>query len=219
MQMSPAPAQQNEIEEHAAQAAGGDPDALGFLYEKYADPVLRYMLSRTGSDQALAEDLAATTWERVATSIRRYEDQGTGFVSWLFTIARRAASEHFRTLFRRKERLDGAVMAPGADLVESAEEAYARHATATLVAAAVQRLPRNQRECLILRFYSNLSLADTAAVMGKTPNAIKQLQFRGLKALHAQLGELDPTQGEKTSPSIITISAAPSPTDSKVKSQ
>lgn len=198
-----------EVEQQAESAAQGDAAALADLYERYADPVLRYMLTRTCNDVPLAEDLAGETWERVARSIRRYESQGAGFVAWLFTIARRAVTTHYRNIFKNNARIDGAMLAGPMDPTETPDDAYARHLQATQVAAAVQRLPTNQRECVILRFYSNLSLADTAAVMGKNPNAIKQLQFRGLKALHHQLGDLAP---QSLAPTVVTTLAAPAPT-------
>jgi RNA polymerase sigma-70 factor (ECF subfamily) len=191
------------VEQEAESASKGDATALGTLYERYADPVLRYMLTRTCNDVPLAEDLAGETWERVARSIRRYEPQGGGFVAWLFTIARRTVTTHYRSMFK-KGRLDGAMLAGTVTVSEAPDEAYARHLLATQVAAAVQKLPTSQRECVILRFYSNLSLADTAAVMGKKPNAIKQLQFRGLRALQQQLGDLAP---QPRAEPVVTLAA------------
>jgi RNA polymerase sigma-70 factor (ECF subfamily) len=57
---------------------------------------------------------------------------------------------------------------------------------------AVKELKGDQQECIVLRFLQGLSLAETAAVLGRNENAVKQLQFRAVRALHRLLdGDLD----------------------------
>ena len=58
-----------------------------------------------------------------------------------------------------------------------------------IVRSALRELTSDQQHVLALRFGSECSLAETADIMGKKPNAIKQLQFRALSALRRQLGE------------------------------
>jgi RNA polymerase sigma-70 factor (ECF subfamily) len=55
---------------------------------------------------------------------------------------------------------------------------------------ALAQLTGEQQEVLILRFGQALSLHETAAIMGKSANTIKQLQFRAVNALRRVLGEL-----------------------------
>ena len=57
------------------------------------------------------------------------------------------------------------------------------------VRSALRELTSDQQHVLALRFGSECSLAETANIMGKKPNAIKQLQFRALAALRRHLGE------------------------------
>jgi RNA polymerase sigma-70 factor (ECF subfamily) len=55
----------------------------------------------------------------------------------------------------------------------------------------LKELTTDQQHVLALRFGSGCSLAETAEIMGKKPNAIKQLQFRALAALRKNLeGEI-----------------------------
>jgi RNA polymerase sigma-70 factor (ECF subfamily) len=49
--------------------------------------------------------------------------------------------------------------------------------------AAVRQLKPEQQECVVLRFLQGLSVAETAAVMGRSDGAIKQLQLRAVRAL------------------------------------
>ena len=52
---------------------------------------------------------------------------------------------------------------------------------------AVKALKPEQQECIVLRFLQGLSLAETAAVLGRKENAVKQLQLRAVRALHRAL--------------------------------
>lgn len=61
------------------------------------------------------------------------------------------------------------------------------------LAAALQRLPRRERECVVLRHYLDLSEKDVAATLGVSLGTVKSSTSRGLAALRAAL-----TEGEKT---------------------
>lgn len=202
--MSLAPQVPSLVEEHALAASLGDLDALAELYEHFADPLLRFLAMRTQNNVTLAEDIAGSTWEKVARSIRNYQTRGNGFEAWLFTIARRCLAEHFRWAGRRREKLHGEMLAydqpdgsenPG----ELLERKFASHA----IAAEVHALPAAQRKCVTLRFFVGLSLAETATVMGKSPNAIKQLQHRGLGLLRRRLRDTEFRKTTATQASVV----------------
>jgi RNA polymerase sigma-70 factor (ECF subfamily) len=55
--------------------------------------------------------------------------------------------------------------------------------------AGVAQLSDDQRECLVLRFMQGLSVAETAAAMGKKDGAIKALQHRAVRRLASLLPE------------------------------
>jgi RNA polymerase sigma-70 factor (ECF subfamily) len=54
---------------------------------------------------------------------------------------------------------------------------------------ALRLLRPDQQECLVLRFLQELSVAETATVMGRSEGAIKQLQLRAVRALAELLPE------------------------------
>ena len=56
---------------------------------------------------------------------------------------------------------------------------------------AVRNLKPEQAECVVLRFLQGLSLAETAAVLGKSEGAVKQLQLRAVRALHRELADVE----------------------------
>jgi RNA polymerase sigma-70 factor (ECF subfamily) len=176
-----------EIEELAVEAAAGSIDALGELYERCADLSYRFVAVRV-QDQASAEDIASELWMRVARHIRGYNSTGSGFTAWLLTIASRLIADHFRKPHRRRETPTGDMLALDAVThVDGPEEAAIRSDTAATVALALERLPARQRECLTLRFFVGLSVAETAATMGRTVGSVKVLQHRALKRLASAL--------------------------------
>ena len=173
----------DEVEAQAVAASQGDREAFGALYERYYDPILRYVLTRTENNLAVAEDIASLTWEKVATAIPAFEPRGNGFVAWLFTIARRTVQEHYRTMWRRPERLDGEMLSlDTVDLAAGPDMQFEAKMLKQQVAAAVRSLASAQRRCVTLRFFHGLTLAETAEVMGTNANNVKQLQHRAMRS-------------------------------------
>jgi RNA polymerase sigma-70 factor (ECF subfamily) len=66
--------------------------------------------------------------------------------------------------------------------------AAVREEEAVRVAAALAELPDGQRDAVILRHWHGYAVADIAAELGTTPDAVTGLLYRGLKALRARLG-------------------------------
>src|SRR5919197_3769293 len=77
--------------------------AFADVAERHLDDVYRYLLVFT-RDASLAEDLAAETFERALRIWRRFDPRRSSARTWLCTIARSAALDHFRAERRRHRR-------------------------------------------------------------------------------------------------------------------
>jgi RNA polymerase sigma-70 factor (sigma-E family) len=77
------------------------------------------------------------------------------------------------------------------EAVPSAEATAVEHVRDAQLAAAVRVLPRRQRECVVLRYYADCSLAETAAALGISIGAVKQHVHRALASLAHVLDEGD----------------------------
>ena len=73
--------------------------------------------------------------------------------------------------------------------MESAEASATRVATSDAVLARVRRLPRRQRECVVLRFYADLTVPEIAATLGVAEGSVKSHLHRALAALAVDLEE------------------------------
>ena len=162
-------------------ARGGDTEAFGLLYDHYQSPVYRFLFYRTRSIQ-LAEDLTSETFFRALRSMSNFRWQGKDFGAWLMTIARNLATDHFKAGRTRLE-LTTEDMGVHDDATDGPEAAVLAGLTNEVLLGALKALPDEQRDCLIMRFLQGMSIAETAAVLGRSDGAIKQLQLRGVRNL------------------------------------
>ena len=170
-------------------AQGGDPEAFGELYDRYVDVVYRYIYYRVGN-HTLTEDLTSETFMRALRRISSYTWQGRDFGAWLVTIARNLIADHFKSGRYRLEVATSDLVEAGADRSEEGPEGEVLAGiTNAALLEAVKALGAEQQECISLRFLQGLSVAETAAVMGKNEGAIKALQYRAVKALSRLLPE------------------------------
>ena len=162
-------------------ARGGDAEAFGLLYDHYHVAVYRFLFYRTRS-APLAEDLTSETFFRALRNMKSFRWQGKDFGAWLMTIARNLATDHFKA-GRTRLALTTEDMGDHDDATEGPESAVLASLTNELLLEALTQLPDEQRDCLVMRFLQGMSIAETAAVLGRSDGAVKQLQLRGVRNL------------------------------------
>lgn len=162
-------------------ARQGDTEAFGLLYDHYQGAVYRFLFYRTRST-TLAEDLTSETFFRALRSMQSFRWQGKDFGAWLMTIARNLATDHFKAGRTRLE-MTTEDMGQHDDSTEGPELAVLAGITNEILLKALTQLPEEQRDCLVMRFLQGMSIAETAAVLGRSDGAVKQLQLRGVRNL------------------------------------
>ncbi|MFL6090572.1 MAG: sigma-70 family RNA polymerase sigma factor [Aeromicrobium sp.] len=168
-------------------AQQGDADAFGQLYDHYVNSIFRFVRARVGSTQ-LAEDITGEAFLRALRSINTFTWQGKDFGAWLTTIARNLITDHYKSRRTQLEIVtdvppERETGRPGPD-----EDALATISNEALL-RAVNSLPADQRDCILMRFIQELSIAETAQVLGKSEGAVKQLQLRGVRRLAKAVSE------------------------------
>jgi RNA polymerase sigma-70 factor (ECF subfamily) len=167
---------------HRAQLS--DRAAWDEIFQRNYHRVYTFVFTRVGDRQS-AEDITADVFVEAWKSIRRFTYRGIPLISWLFQIAHNLMSDFLRRRSRaRTERLaeDAAALRDPRDEAQTVAEWQS-------VASAFKRLTMEQQQVLVSRFVEGLSLAETAAAMGKRENAVKALEFRALKSVRRILGE------------------------------
>jgi len=162
-------------------AQQGDGEAFGQIYDAYVGQVYRYLYYRVGS-QPLAEDLTSETFLRALRRIDSFSWQGRDICAWFITIARNLVTDHFKSSrFRLEVSTADMLDADRAD--DGIEQQVLDNLDNAALLEAVRQLKPEQQECVVLRFLQGLSVAETAAVMGRSAGAVKQLQLRAVRAL------------------------------------
>jgi len=162
-------------------AKEGDAEAYGQLYDHYVTGVFRFIYYRVSSQQ-LAEDLTSETFVRGLRAIQRFNWQGKDFGAWLTTIARNLVADHFKSSRTRLEIVSESIP-EGRTAVASTEEEVLSLISNEMLFEAVNALPKEQRDCVLMRFIQGLSIAQTAAALGRSEGAVKQLQLRAVRGL------------------------------------
>ena len=166
-------------EQLAAGAQGGRAGCFEELLSRFGPRVLRYLQRRTG-DAHEAEDLLQETFLRVFRALDSY-DSSRSFAPWLFTIATRLAATNARKRPPEAPRDASARLdASDAGPLEALELAEQRR---DLWSAAFDKLPPDQSAALWLRYAGQLSVAEVAETMGKSPGNVKVLLHRGRRQL------------------------------------
>lgn len=159
-------------------AHAGDVGAFGELYDEYSLTVYRHIYERVSSS-VLAEDLTSETFVRALHELDAFRWQDRDFGEWLVTIARRLIHKSGRA---RLGVVTDEIKTPEQQ-TEVPEVDVLAAATAELLRDAISTLPDEQRDCLTMRFFAGLSIAETAVALEKTEDAVKQLQTTAARNL------------------------------------
>jgi RNA polymerase sigma-70 factor, ECF subfamily len=155
-------------------------EALHFLYARYADDVLRYIRGLV-QDHHEAEDITQNVFVKLIRVIHKYEPREVPFAAWILRVARNAALDHLRA--RR--------MTPCEDIrVPDDGRGQLSHERGRDLREALDQLPEEQREVLVLRHIVGLSPIEIAEILGKTESSIHGLHHRGRLTLQSALVEL-----------------------------
>ena len=163
-----------------------EPAAWQQLFDTYFKKMYSFAYARTGDPQ-LAEDIASEVFAGAAKGIGAYKPTGAPLSAWLYRIARNITADA----------LDSRRRKPTVSVDDIEIEAAGWDAQVELrgdLRQGMTQLTREQQEVITLRFFNDCSLAETAAAMSKSVDAIKVLQFRALGALRRAMS---PTTKER----------------------
>ncbi|WP_342600835.1 RNA polymerase sigma factor SigX [Psychrobacillus sp. FSL H8-0483] len=158
------------------------------LYDSYHQDVFQFLIYLVKNRQT-AEDLVQEVYVRVLRAYSKFEGKSSE-KTWLFSIAKNVAIDHFRKHAVRKKRLfdsfDWETMQLAStdmlpeDLVQLNDEMK------TLL-IALDECTGDQKMVIIMRYFQELSIAETAQILNWTEGKVKTTQHRAVKALRQRL--------------------------------
>jgi RNA polymerase sigma-70 factor, ECF subfamily len=162
-----------------------DPQVISEIFDRYFPVVFRYVRYRL-SDMVQAEDVASDVFMRLLEAARNGKGPESNIKAWLLGTASHAVNDHFRKTYRQPvENINESMPDQQATPSESVEQRDRQRR----IRQALTKLTAEQQHVIALRFGQELSLEETAMIMKKKVNAVKQLQFRALAALNRQVDE------------------------------
>jgi RNA polymerase sigma-70 factor (sigma-E family) len=157
-------------------------EAIAALFQEHARSLVR--LARLfADDRNAAEDLVQEAFLRLRRSFHRIESPDRT-AAYLRSIVLNLARDHNRRgLMSLRHRM------PEEESRLSAVDRIVMREDQQQVIDALRALPRRQRDCVTLRYYLDLSIADIAMTLGISVNSVKTHLQRGMTVLEAWLEE------------------------------
>ena len=159
-----------------------EPDAWRRLFDDNYRRVFGYAYVRTGT-VADAQDVASDVFAEAVRSIGTFRYRGVAVTAWLLRIAH---NETVDLLKRRRRRAETSIDATNILDLAAADE-IAEAGEWRDVSDALAALKPEQREVVHLRLIEGRSVAEVAALLGKSEGAVKVTQMRALKSMRKQL--------------------------------
>lgn len=166
----------------------GDLDRLGLLFERYKRPLYGFFYNMS-KDGELAEDLVQNVFVRILKY--RYLFRGEGdFRTWMFHIARNVNHDNFR---KDKIRHKDAIEDWEDHLPDDHDSmaSFQKDEELQLLSMAMDRLPEEKRELLLLSKYQDKKYKEIGEILGCTEGAVKVKVFRALQDLRAVYKQLE----------------------------
>ena len=164
------------------QVRDGAGEMLGVLFDRYQTPLFNFYSKLTG-DRALSEDLVQEVFLRILKYRQSYRP-GTPFRAWVYQIARNARIDHFRK-FPPQSTLNPEMLSA----VVPTDSAQA-HEEVELLQRALQQLPEEKREILLLCRFQELKYEEIAALLDCELNTVKTRIHRALQELRKAFHQL-----------------------------
>lgn len=168
----------------AKQAAAGDAEAFGALYDRYVDAVYRYAYYRV-RNEADAEDVTSEVFYKALRAMPRYEARQP-FLAWLYRIARNTIIDRLRRV-RPQVSFEDALQHPHADRIVDPDAGLERLSDSQALRDAIAQLTPLQQDVIILRYLEGLDTKEIGTIIGRKDGTVRGIEFRALGMLRQVL--------------------------------
>ncbi|WP_460711109.1 RNA polymerase sigma factor [Lysobacter terrae] len=167
---------------------GGDAAAFEILYARHRGPLYRFLL-RQLRNQALADEFFQDVWQRVIAARAGWKPEAA-FATWLFRIAHNRLNDHWRAARHRPAAPeDGDERAARVPDPSTPERELSDFEQRRRLQLAMEELPDEQREVLVLRLEQELSLEEIGAITGVGRETVKSRLRYAMDKLRQRLNE------------------------------
>ena len=161
-------------------ARAGDRAARGALLRYLQDPLFRFCVSLLG-DSERAQDAVQESAMRLLRDLPKFQG-ASSIKTWAMGIAVNVVREMRRSVRRDERRIhvEERLVSPDGEAAELEQKG--------LLKRLLEELPERQREALVLRYFEELSVEETAGAMNCAEGTVKATVFQALRALREKFG-------------------------------
>ena len=155
----------------------------GFIYTQYCDKVFGFVRSKI-YNQTEVEDIVQTVFLKVYGNLDKYDETKASLSTWIYTITRNTVYDYL------KEKRGHPVLELVDNTVDSAEEpddSLLNQEALEELACALQKLPQNQRDIIILIYYHGKPKTEVAKILDITYGQLRYLHDKALMRLKETL--------------------------------
>jgi RNA polymerase sigma-70 factor (ECF subfamily) len=165
------------------QAAQRDPAAFRPLYNRYFDPIFRFIFRRT-SDEDLTSDICSQVFLKAMQRLGDYEYKGVPFSAWLYRIASNEVSQHYRQV--KKDRTVSMEDSNISDMFEEMDENDNEQHRSSLL-RALDSLKETDLQIIEMRFFEQRPFKEIADILEITESNAKVKTYRILERLKKKM--------------------------------
>lgn len=162
------------------------------LYDEYHQDVFQFLIYLV-KNRHLSEDLMHEVYIRVFRAYDRFEGKSSE-KTWLFSIAKNVAIDHFRKMSVRQKHSNDFFDWETQQLMSSEkipEEVAVLNDDKIMLYKTLDTCTGDQKLVIIMRFFQDLSIAETADILGWTEGKVKTTQHRAIKSLREKLSVME----------------------------
>ncbi|MEN0004415.1 MAG: sigma-70 family RNA polymerase sigma factor [Bacteroidota bacterium] len=165
------------------QAAQREPARFRPLYNRYYDPIFRFVFRRT-ADESLTADICSQVFLKAMQRLPKYEFKGVPFSAWLYRIASNEVAQHFRN--SQKNRVVSIEEKDFSDMMDEVNEPQNELSREQLL-QALDQLKEADLQLIELRFFEQRPFKEIADIVGITESNAKVKTYRILERLKKKL--------------------------------
>ncbi len=192
MQRKDKPVKGDQEQELISRLRHGDSQVIAEIFNIYADRVYTLVFHNVGRNQVIAEDISQEVFFHALKSAGTFKGNSSIF-TWLSAIAHHKIADYYRRLERDHRFGNHSLDDPSLDpeLIEdpnrSGKEMTENTDTRITIEQALNALPLEYRQVIILKYVEDMSVSEICRVMDRSPKSIEGLLSRARKALKGNL--------------------------------
>ncbi len=174
---------QTDFENLLNLAKKGDPEAFDAIYKEFLTPVYRYIFLRIRHKET-TQDLTQAVFIKIFKSLNKINDFEHP-LAYFFTVSRNTVIDYYRSAKHTENLPDDIFLEDTTS--KNANEALNTEADLNQVKKAIIKLSPEQKEIILLKYFQDLTNKEISQLLGKSEEAVRQLQSRAIKKIRELL--------------------------------